>query len=78
MDFSKLLKGKSVADAYKIADNWYFRLNKLKDKYGEPISGIGNEKASKLIYCLIERLMIISIAIRRAESQRLKPNYKKG
>lgn len=76
MDFRELLKGKTVNDLENILENWYARLNRLKDKYGEPINGIENEKARKLIFSLINRLSFGSQLFIRASAP--KPNFPHG
>ncbi len=76
MDFRKILEGKKYSEFEAIGENWYSRLNKLKDKYGEPINGIENKKAEKIIYELISRLSIYAQLYARAMQP--KPRYAKG
>ncbi len=77
MDFQKLLQGKSVNEIELICENWYQRLNRLKDKYGQPLVGIDNKKAEYIIIEMMQRMIALSHIYAQLQIPQL-PNYKKG
>lgn len=76
MDYKKLLQDKTIQQVEDIADNWYCRLNRLKNKYGSPFGGIENRKAEKLIFELIRRVRVMGVAITAA--MQTVPKYPEG
>jgi hypothetical protein len=57
MDYKKLFSELTVAQFNEVAENWYARLNKLKDYYYNNHSNI---KAAMLVTEMINRMGIVS------------------
>lgn len=76
MKFKLLIEGKTLTEIEAIGENWYARLNRLKEKYGQPFDGIENAKARKLIFELIRRTRVLLTYIVTASQP--VPKYPEG
>jgi len=56
MDFDNLLRNKTAPEITAIGENWYSRLNRLKDKYGSPLTGFSSDKSQRVIMEMYNRL----------------------
>lgn len=87
MDYKALLTGKSYNDLMIISDNWYQRLNRLKEKHSEPANvtegftaaAYTSEKAQLIGKELMNRLTVLAqIALDHNKRLTPVPSYAEG
>lgn len=77
MDYKQVFTGKSAAELKSMVDNWKARKERLTDAYGQPIDGMANKKAEKLIFRLVDQMVSAALAYMAVEAGEPIPDFPK-